>query len=782
MASILRTLRTAAPVAVVETTPVPSVNLAAQFEQRLYESFAQILPAWALKAVQDPFAYGINTGGAFGSATGTTNDRRGGKDVPLFWNELDLRGYRILSRQICDSNQFGIGFTKLLSAYHIHKGYGWQACLKGQKKSPYATSGAGADPLVTKAQSILDQWRDVNQWGIKSDEAFRRWCRDGETFGRFFQQGAGQLSTFRFPEPEQIGSPTGNVDDDESFGIATDPGDPYCPRAYHIWEMSAGLMGEWVDASRIIHAKKNVDSGIKRGLPDFFPVAEDLDGVRRLLHTMLATSIKQARTAWIEKLQNASAAIAASTVPENANTGTNQLQPSIDGAIGRAIADQFGRFGINGQSLSDVRRVEGSRQYEAGPTTSPEGFIAALQAVLRGCGVIWNFPEYFSGDASNNNMASSIVAGSPFVRTVEGSQYKWGVIWERPCALKALELARDAGLLSWDEWSRLDVEVTEPAVATADPLKDTQVYTQQLQAKIVSLDTVRQKLGYDPQHEAEGVQKDADTAQPQPGPVAQADPNAPPPELLGEAIREEHQAQPPFPGAVFDTTAHRWKNPHTGEFHDPKHAADHLAQPEPVESPNAKLAAKVVALSTDLSPEQQETYTRHFAAVLDQMPAAARNAALQALQNGVVRFHPDMASLKAASEAATRQKVTGELAGFVLYDPKSFLKTELHLDGALVGLEPQSIYAHELGHLVDLYVGQKIGSRLIDDPKWQSAWKAEISNSRPATRKGLSKYAATNAKEGFAELYRVIHEQGIDTIRERFPKCVAFLEKKGLLK
>jgi hypothetical protein len=137
-------------------------------------------------------------------------------------------------------------------------------------------------------------------------------------------------------------------------------------------------------------------------------------------------------------------------------------------------------------------------------------------------------------------------------------------VWERPSALKVLDFAMEAGLLTRAERARLDVETTEPAVVSPQPDKDTQTLTQQLQAKIVSLDTVRQKLGYDPQHEAEGVKKDAASQQPPGG-------GAP-----GGA--------PPEPGAAA---------PDGGGGDDP------LAGLTPLTPRNATVGARVVARSDD---------------------------------------------------------------------------------------------------------------------------------------------------------------------------------------
>ena len=88
------------------------------------------------------------------------------------------------------------------------------------------------------------------------------------------------------------------------------------------------------------------------------------------------------------------------------------------------------------------------------------------------------------------------------------------------------------------------------------------------------------------------------------------------------------------------------------------------------------------------------------------------------------------------------------------------------------------MYAHELGHLVDLYHGQLKPTLLSQDPEWKKAWKTEIYGAKNAL---LSRYARKNESEGLAELYREIFEKGVEVASKRFPKCVKLLQAKGLL-
>ena len=169
----------------------------------------------------------------------------------------------------------------------------------------------------------------------------------------------------------------------------------------------------------------------------------------------------------------------------------------------------FNGPGRPGGELEDrpgaVQKVEGDREFADGGGGGRDwelpGSGARRRFGLVACG--WGIPEYTgSADASNNNFASSLVAGSPFAVAVEGSQLEWGTVWERPVALKVLDLAVEAGILTQADRAKLDVEMTEPSVVTPEPEKEAQTLTSLLQAKVVCLDTVRQSFGYDPQARA----------------------------------------------------------------------------------------------------------------------------------------------------------------------------------------------------------------------------------------------------------------------------------------
>ena len=464
--------------------------------------------------------------GWFGS--GTLTDRKGGKDVPVFWTELDLRQFRWMSRLLCETNPFAIGFLGLLVDFHVRGGYGWSACLRGVKKTPYATADADADPLVKAAQEVLDEFRDgepgslTGSWSLRSREAFARLRRDGEVFLRFFPGGPATrgVPTCRFVAPEQVGSPAGDTSGPASFGVLTDPDDVETVLAYFVRDPDGtGQEGEWVTANRavdvelvrrltgdgyrvvrgeMLHLKANADANVKRGLPDFFPVREELEAVRRLLHNMTLVAALQAAIGWVEQWAVANPEVVARQIAAGEDyTRLKTNQP-------------FGQIGFGGRTASvtnyepgSILKIDQNRNLIPGPVAAGvPGFVQAVQASLRGCGARWRLPEYFSGDASNNNLASSQVAGSPFVAAVEGGQLAWGAL-ERAAAMKVIELAVASRRLPPEALRRLDVEATAPKVVLDDKEELARVRSQQLKDKTISPQEVILEDGRDPKHVAE---------------------------------------------------------------------------------------------------------------------------------------------------------------------------------------------------------------------------------------------------------------------------------------
>jgi hypothetical protein len=493
--------------------------------RRIRESFDAASP-WAAGAL--PYALfdddpGFRPGGWGRGVSGTIADRKGGRDLPLYWSEIDLRGFRVLSRWLADTNPFMIGFHRRLQDYHIRKGFQWQACLKGQKKQPYATAAAQSESedgrLITRAQNILDAWRDKYAWPMRSREGFLRLHRDGEVAQRFGWERRGELPWVRWIDPERIGSPTGSTSDDDSFGLRNAPGDVETITEYFVRDPDgSGQQGTWTPSSSIVFHKTNTDATVKRGLPDSFSVHEYLDESRKLVRNMLTVASAQAAIAWREKFPTATEDQIRAILPMD--TVNTQVPPWANG--GQTVYSEKLAAGT-------VLRTEGNREFEPGPVSEGvPSYIEVEQAALRACCVRWGFPAYMTAKSDDVNFASSITAGSPFALAVEGGQVEWTAV-ERATAVKVLDMACACGLLTPLERARLDVEVVAPTVMTPDPNVASARRKILFDSEIIDPYTWQQEEGYDPAHiEANWKAWRERNPRPEPAPVNPLAPPSPP--------------------------------------------------------------------------------------------------------------------------------------------------------------------------------------------------------------------------------------------------------------
>ena len=123
------------------------------------------------------------------------------------------------------------------------------------------------------------------------------------------------------------------------------------------------------------------------------------------------------------------------------------------------------------------------KKYHAGPMGSSHApvYIEVIQMLLRRVGQRWNMPEYMvSGDASNANFASTLVAESPFVKSATACQQFYAESFES-LIWKMLRIAFAWG--RFDQWTDnfaqikhfVKLQVEPPPVSTRDALEETTV-------------------------------------------------------------------------------------------------------------------------------------------------------------------------------------------------------------------------------------------------------------------------------------------------------------------
>ncbi len=296
----------------------------------------------------------------------------------------------------------------------------------------------------------MEEFQEENNWRRFEREAFLRSRRDGEVFLRLDANG-GRLRV-RFVEPEFVRKPddprflsqyAGAYDLDWESGVAADLGDAERIHGYHVDWSGDGRDWEFLPAERLEHIRINVDWGVKRGLSDFYAAAAEIEQAAKSARNTAEGAAIQATIAYIKE---AAVGAARSEIdPHRAmHTDWTSSVPTPDGAR-RSI--RFEKF-YPGRVITTA-----GMKYHAGPLGSSNApmFIEVIQMVLRRVGQRWSMPEYMvSGDASNANFASTLVAESPFVKSAEAKQM-WYAEAFRNLFWKALRLTRpDRELARWD--------------------------------------------------------------------------------------------------------------------------------------------------------------------------------------------------------------------------------------------------------------------------------------------------------------------------------------------
>ncbi len=449
----------------------------------------------------DPEFYNSATGGR-GPWT-TTGSRDHGRDYPLVFNEQELTITRQICRYVSDTDATGQNIQENLSNYIIGKGYTLRFIKrKGQQSDPQA---------IVWAQRFLDEFDERNQLSAKMfREIFRREVRDGESASVLFPAEGGQVD-LRVIEPEQIKEPSNprqieeaygfdSFASDWTFGVHTDAGDIQKPLGFYVQWNPTGSDWDYLPESRCEFGKRNTDSNVKRGISDFYPVIPQLQRADKLLANTSAGAIVQAAIAYVREHPMGT------TGRQISDFAASKTDRTYNQPTGNGNSRQRNIAHIHPGTVLDV--INGLT-YKQGPLASGEAVSAFLEIIAAGTrktGARFCMPEYMiSGDASNANYSSTMVSESPFVKKCEHEQ---GNLTHRFKSIvkKAMAIAweggyfyRLAGMFETfaDFWYSIELQVTPPAVATRDTLKDAQASQILNASRIKSPQTWCDELGLD---------------------------------------------------------------------------------------------------------------------------------------------------------------------------------------------------------------------------------------------------------------------------------------------
>lgn len=265
-----------------------------------------------------------------------------------------------------------------------------------------------------KVQAYWDKFCRVNDFDKKSKEIVRRTLRDGEPFIRFFEPGeTADVQKIRFVEPSEIKDSTNT----HSYGIETDPGDVEKVLNYHrTFEKDKVQTPEVIPADDIIHEKINVDSNVKRGVSFFVGIASYITKYKGWLDDRIV--LNKIRTAHnlIVKVTGISpktyAAKFDDTTGKTTSGGTPKKKMPKSGSV--LIANQGVDYEFKGLNIH-------------ASDTKDDGRAILLMIVVG-----TNLAEYMvTGDASNANYSSTMVAESPAVKAFEAWQDTFGKVFQK---------------------------------------------------------------------------------------------------------------------------------------------------------------------------------------------------------------------------------------------------------------------------------------------------------------------------------------------------------------
>lgn len=421
--------------------------------------------------------------------------RRYGRDYPIYQTEQELGTYRAGARVLLSTNSYAIGYQEGLTSYVIGAGYTYRATARPDAR----LDEAALEPLAKACQATIDEFCRREQWyggeqpGLE-EELFWRSCEDGEWFLAHYAVDGGR-TTVRVVEPEQVTAPSYGDPREWSFGVQADPDDAQTPLGYFVFWGDTPADGEEWGTEDLIHFRRNVKRSMKRGLTDYcFDAYDGMQLAGRLTMNMSDAAAQQAAIVGIR---------------EHESADKEQIQEFVDGEAEFTTADSFNtgtqtpnRYYRRGH-WEDIQK---GLKYAAGPlaTNSPI-HVQVLAACLRGAGRRWNPPEWLtSGDASNNNYASSLTAESPFVRRVLRAQ-RGGKEAHVRTMLIVLRNRCDAGRLiaagrawSWDEVCELiEVQAEAPSPIVRNKLEESQRAALEIPLGVDSRQRYAQEQGRD---------------------------------------------------------------------------------------------------------------------------------------------------------------------------------------------------------------------------------------------------------------------------------------------
>jgi hypothetical protein len=419
-----------------------------------------------------------------------------GEQLPIYLSWWQLKSIRDRARFVFATNEFAHGLVQCFQSFVVGSaGFKWRVASI-DLKNPVP------EDLLKRCQASLDIFREYNSMVDVENEIVYRLHVDGEVFLRKFPQANGML-VIRFIEPElvrgyatDIGSPK------DSFGIICEEDDINSVLGYQvILKPSVSREPTFIPADEIIHIKIGTNSNAKRGLTTFYPVFQNLTNCEDILASTVTMAKARAKVAMIRKVNNVAPDSMASLVD-------SQIDATLGGSNNMGATENIGleRFGY-GSIITAPANID----YEfPGANVDAAGLIQVLQANLRSLATRFGISEtLMSGDASNNNYSSALIAEAPARRTFERWQ---GIVGRslaecrfepnKSLAWSQIHLASEHGIIPKEILKNIKITSEAYSLQSREHQKEAEMNNVYHSMGVKSIQTIRSELGLDNDTEA----------------------------------------------------------------------------------------------------------------------------------------------------------------------------------------------------------------------------------------------------------------------------------------
>ena len=419
-----------------------------------------------------------------------------GEQLPIYLSWWQLKSIRDRARFVFATNEFAHGLVQCFQSFVVGSaGFKWRVASI-DLKNPVP------EDLLKRCQASLDIFREYNNMVDVENEIVYRLHVDGEVFLRKFPQANGML-VIRFIEPElvrgyatDIGSPK------DSFGIICEEDDINSVLGYQvILKPTVTREPTFIPAEDIIHIKIGTNANAKRGLTTFYPVFQNLTNCEDILASTVTMAKARAKIAMIRKVNNVAPDSMASLVD-------SQIDATLGGSNNMGATENIGleRFGY-GSIITAPANID----YEfPGANVDAAGLIQVLQANLRSLATRFGISEtLMSGDASNNNYSSALIAEAPARRTFERWQ---GIVGRslaecrfepnKSLAWSQIHLASEHGIIPKEILKNIKITCEAYSLQSREHQKEAEMNNVYHSMGVKSIQTIRAELGLDNDTEA----------------------------------------------------------------------------------------------------------------------------------------------------------------------------------------------------------------------------------------------------------------------------------------